>query len=241
MSINKSLTLLAINFLLYQGASYGQEYSFSINAMYGTYQMASMKKFQSDLYQNVSSSVNVPFKITDEFPGFIGYELSANMSLKKFFFGFQLATRSTGGRISYADYSGKYNIDNKLLNFEGHGVIGTTVYNTEKLTLNVAGQIGVALTNHELSSSLQLTNQNEQAESFKFSSLNVIVAAGSELRYYILNNVFVNFKARYDLHIPGKLTYKENTNAYLENDNGEEVKVDWSGIRGGIGIGLRIN
>lgn len=231
-------TIFLLNFSLQ--LSFGQDLSLSINAVYGSYQMNSMKGFQEELYNDVVSSIDVPFKITDNFPGFIGYEISAEKQIdNELFVGFKFAMRSTGGRISYADYSGKYNIDNKLRNYEGRGVIGTTVHKSEKLLLNISGHLGIAFTNHELLSSVQVFDQTTQ-DSYKFSSLNLILGIGSELRYFVLQKVFINVQSRYDVHLSGKLNYKENSDAYLQNNEGSPIKCDWSGVRGGLGIGMKI-
>lgn len=241
MSISKAFSITLLVTLSVPQLCFGQDISWSINAVYGSYQMKSMKDFQEELYNDVVSSINVPFKITDNFPGFIGYEISAEKQLdNKLFVGFKLAMMSTGGRISYADYSGKYSIDNKLQNYEGRGVIGTTVHKSKKLLLNISGHLGISLTNHELSSSLKLFNQTTQDYSYKFSSLNLVLAAGSELRYFVLKKIFINVQARYDVHLSGKLNYKENSNAYLQNNEGNAVKSDWSGVRGGVGIGMKL-
>lgn len=216
-----------------------QNISLSLNASYGTYNMKSMKGFQNELYNDVSSSIDVPFKITDDFPGFIGYELTAKLPQENFFYGLQLAFRSTGGRIAYADYSGKYKVDNDLVVFEAVGTVGINLYKRDHLFLNILGHMGAAYTQHELSSIFQLTGFEAESDLYEFYSLNVVLAVGTEAQYFLWENIFFRLNVRYDLHIPGELLLKENTEAFLQNSAGSPVKVNWSGARVGLGVGYR--
>lgn len=239
-SSNLKALLIIISLALSTAYTYGQNIGVSIGTSYGSYNMKDFKGFQEDLFADVSSDIDVPFKITDNFPAFFGYELSVNYRDDKWDYGVQAAYRSTGGRISYSDFSGKYNIDNELSTIEFRGSAGYNIYEFKKLEFFLNASSGIAYTRHDLGSVLQLTGQEGLDESFRFSSVNIIIAANAQLLYKVVDPVFLKFSLGYDYHIRGDLVFSENNDAVLTDTQGSEVRANWSGVRVGIGVGLRI-
>lgn len=211
----------------------------SVNPVYGTYNMNAMKKFQDELYENANTSVGVPMALTNDFPGYYGYEVNLALNIEKLELGLMFASRSTGGRISYSDYSGKYNIDNYLKDMEVAVNVGYQALSSDRLELSINGTAGLAFTEHTLSSIFQLEGDSEQNEKYEFSSTNAILGPSLKLRYYPLKFVFVEVIGRYDLHISGKLAYSKNKEVYLEDSNDDLVRANWSGFRAGAGLGFR--
>ncbi|MTI22917.1 hypothetical protein E1176_17930, partial [Fulvivirga sp. RKSG066] len=130
-----------------------------------------MSNFQKELYMDAISSLDVPFKITDDFPGYIGYELTTKIPQANYSYGVNFAFRSTGGRISYSDYSGKYTIDNKVRAYECMGSIGTNLYKIKKISFDLSGYLGIAYTDYQLSSAFQINDLESEFSSISFSSL----------------------------------------------------------------------
>ena len=221
------------------GLTLCQSYSISLNAVYGSYDMSDLRKFQNEIYEDVSSDLSVPFRMLDEFPGYLGYELHFGVDLSKFQYGVQAAYRSTGGKISYSDYSGKYNIENHLNSIEFSAFAGIKPYEANKISILLTGSAGISLTNHTLSSIFQITNTPVQDEEVEFSSINAVLAPGAKIQYLLHKNLFIDFSLRYDIHIQGKLNLKENDQAFLTDREGNPITANWSGLRAGIGVGVK--
>lgn len=230
----------ALNFLNSDNFDSERSFKLSVAATYGTYAMNSMKDFQRGLYNDAIFAIDVPYKITDNFQGYAGYQLNLGFTVNKFEYGIQLSKRTTGGRIAYADYSGYHNIDNYLKNLELVSTFGYQVENSEYFEVIIGAAVGLAFTNHELSSVFQLNNELAQSESYDFSSINMIIGPSLKLRYYPINRLFIEALTQYDQHITGQLNYRNNQDAHLLNNNGEKVKANWSGLRGGLGIGIKL-
>lgn len=211
----------------------------SFRPVYGTYSMNSMKNLQNELLDDAASATNVPFSITDNFPGYFGYEISLGMNVKSFEFGLQFASRSTGGRFSYSDYSGRFLIDNYLISKEITVHVGRKISKSDKIELFFGAIGGLAFTDHTLSSTFQLEGEDEFKERYQFSSSNIIVGPNISFRFFPIKYVFIDVNARYDLHLAGKLEYNQSEGNYLKNNDNKEVKAEWNGIRGGLGIGFK--
>ena len=73
---------------------------------YGTYSMKSLKEMQKAEFPSP-----IPLEIVESFPSRAGFEVSILRSFGNFSLGGFLSKASTGGRVSYADYSGSINHD----------------------------------------------------------------------------------------------------------------------------------
>lgn len=236
--MRKYLLVVAINFMI-SSILLAQPVMVSFHPVYGGYEMKSMKHFQEELFTD-AVQMDLPFKIVDDFPAYIGYELQIGMDNDDLEYGLQFGGRSTGGRVSYSDYSGKYNIDNELRSFEVGTYIGLKAHESAKINFMMTVLFGVSFTNLNLISDFHLTDQEPQIETVDFASKNFLFAPGLKVRWTITKILFADFTARYDIQAPGKLRLSDDKRAHLENKKEEAVRANWSGFRIGIGLGFKI-
>jgi hypothetical protein len=213
------------------------EISFSTG--YGYYAMPKMIALQNDL----AKQFIVRPKTTSSFPpywyyaGTINAELTSNISI-----GLSFAYGSTGGRISYSDYSGSITAD-QLLNYTSIGVPFS--YQHKINSHGTAVQFGitpiVCFTKLDLIFNSVVADQT-QNESYAFKSTNLQLQPGIALKQQIVHGLGVKIELNYTLEIAkDKLKYDENKNAYLQDDEGNTITADWSGARMAAGLYYRFN
>lgn len=219
---------------------YSQTYYISGGISYGTYDQSDLKNFQKELYSDAVDVLGVPFKITDEFPGYYGLQINANLINKKIVYGLQINLRSTAGRTAYSDYSGYYNIDSYLNGYEILSQVGTEVDNLKSIDFLLKAKLGVGFSNYLLESNFKITDSPIQQDNISFNSTNLILGAESKLRVRLFKAFYSELNLGYDLNMLGKLKYSSNSKYHLINNANNEVLTNWSGIRIGIGFGVKI-
>lgn len=226
----KYLYISIFAMLIFSGSSVAQIGSVFVEANYNTFSHSSLKSFQVEFINDVP---DVPIKINDNFPANFGFTLGYTIDVinTSLFFSYN----TTGGKISYSDYSGKIRITQPLRGYTFGGSYLFKIFKeSEKLHLGIKA-FGTF-------SSLEINSYNELLDTINEESikLNAIdLGAGVNLIYeYPISFFKIRAVFGYDLVFGGKLLFKENKDLYLENNNGDSVKTGWSGLRTGIGVSV---
>ena len=204
----------------------------SFNTGYGFYNMSDVKQFQ----ESHRSTFPVEAEITSSFPPFWIYSFTGKTVINDdLMLGLTAAIGSTGGRTYYGDYSGSIGAD-QLLRFTSLGLsFGASNEYGRGLHLYFDTHPGVTFTSMKLRSFYSITGVGRDQETTAFKSINVTTQPTLGLVKRV-GPVGINLYAGYHLTIvSGKLTLKENKDAYLIQDN-DPVKADWSGLRFGVGV-----
>jgi hypothetical protein len=111
----------------------------SFGTGYGKYAMGDLIKLQQDFMK----SYNVNAKVNAAFPGYVYYQGSVGISYSRLFYSeIFFCYGSTGGRVSYADYSGQFAMGQKV-NFKSvTGSFGVRWWATKKLQLECVIRTG---------------------------------------------------------------------------------------------------
>ena len=213
--------------------TYGQT-SLYVKAGLGTYQMNQIEAFQ----QEIAKDVIVPARVVDEFPATMTYELGFEYGYDERttyggFFGYS----STGGRIHYRDYSGQLKIDQILSSYSlgMQTAFNLSEFTTEeKMSPWFFCKLSAAYTLLDLTQHLEI-GQESNSESFGFGSLNIGLQPGFSFRIPVAS-FSINPEISYEIQLPGKLFSEEYDDAYLLDQQGEEVTANWSGLRLGISV-----
>jgi hypothetical protein len=173
--------------------------------------------------------------LTDNFPpyfyikGEFLYCLQKNLAV-----GLNVSSTSTGARLSLADYSGKYTLDNIQKGFFP-GVkllVGNAPGKSNGVNLSLEG--GVALSNMLIKEDMAIGGESTSNQ-YEFSALGFYVQPG--LNYFLCINSKVRFSADLSYyfgiekgyHVPGSKEQKISN-----SKTGEPIKPQWDGIRLGI-------
>jgi hypothetical protein len=200
---------------------------------YGQYAQQDLKEFQNQFLDEFP----VEPKITESFPPYWYYDASINYLFNdRLSLGISGTYGSSAGRMHYKDYTGEIMFD-VLANYFSIGIPVGFKLNPQNETWQLAAEVtpSIVLSNVDLEFQSRLGTQEER-ESFKFNSLNVALQPAVALSRKI-QKFGLNVLAGYNLTVlKGDVFYKEQDDAYLLNESGEKVKIDWSGFRVGLGI-----
>lgn len=201
-----------------------------------------MKGFQAELHESVNASYDFDANETDNFPAYFGAQIEVVFDLEENQYGFHIGTYSTGGRIAYADYSGESTTESKLRNITLGGIAyhRLTTENS-RLALYSGFSAGIVITKYTLLARLELYDISQEESKVNFRSLNAFLSPSLKAEYKLFDPICLTAQIRYEINITGKLLWTEDDDAYLLNNEGDEVKADWSGLRVGLGVTFRFN
>jgi len=199
---------------------------------YGTYDHTNIKLFQEEL----NKVTGLPTQITDSYPDFYGYRLLLGVLKEKVANNFYFDYRSTGGKISYADYSGKYGIETLLqaytLGYEyDYGFIRSK-YFSSFLVLRLSGMYNDFSFNEYLT-----VNEFSENETYFFDSFGASAGAGLKFSFD-LKKIIISTSVSYENNISLYLTWKEDSKVQFRNLDNKPVDVNWTGMRVGMSLGI---
>lgn len=227
MTIMRNISALALLLLIPLLAS--AQLSVEYTGGYGGYtQMGDVRKLlETKLKTTLPTLPNA--KVVANFPNYFTHTFGLNYVYKREEFGFQITRMSSGGKIAYSDYSGKYT--NKLTL---SGVRIGTRYRYDYKDLLFKGKqklvlfwelspgVIVSSLKHSVFSEYPnktVTESNDPDYSSTVFSL--LPQMGIKTNY---GRFGFHALAGYDLEFGGKL------------DNGFNTKISWMGLRAGIGF-----
>lgn len=210
------------------------QFKIAYSAGYADYAMDDMTKILNMSLGALGDQLPSGVKITDNFPGYLTHNIDATYQLKRHEFGLKATYITTGGKIAYADYSGKYH---ELLTLNGFRIgalyrfhfVNTHIGN---LPLSFFGELSPAITFTKLKYDALLSlpdydinevNKNDNISSNE-TGYSIQPLVGAQLS--LTKNIFVSISGGYDIELGSKLSTTNNM-----------LRVDWSGIRLNAGVG----
>jgi hypothetical protein len=197
----------------------------------GTFGMNSTKEFNQILINQL------PFKpgLTDNFPPYFFYKAEALYCFpKNMAIGINLSTTSTGSRLTLADYSGKYTLDNIQKGF--FSVIKILLGNAPGRSngFNFSLEGGVAFSKMTIKEELKISEESTK-DNMDFASTGFYVQPG--ICYYRIINSKVRIAANLSYYFGIEKGYhlpNEKDQRLTNSTTQEPVKPQWDGIRFGI-------
>lgn len=213
--------------------SVAQHWIGSAGLNYGSYSMKSLKSLQQSLIPS-----NIPLEIVESFPSRAGFEFNLLRTFDKLSLGTGFSKASTGGRVSYADYSGSIMHDIIANQMMVSIQVEYALLQKDQWQLFFAMRNGIGVSTMTYRTTLTLGTQTDELKN-KFKSMNFALSPGLGARFFY-GNFFLHPEVRYESHIvKGDLTYADDSNMKLEV-NGSNVQMDWDGVRLSISLGYRI-
>ncbi len=203
---------------------------FEVN--YNTFSHASLSDFQKEFKDDLKE---IPIQTTDDFPGNIGFTLGyemVNANVTVF-----ASYNTTGGKLSYSDFSGVIRITETLKAYTlgGEYLVPFTKTNNN-FTLGLRG-FGMFST-MELKNYIEIL-EDITKENIDFQSTNLGVGA-RVLYEYPVSFFIIRASLGFDLTLGGTIRFQENNEFHLENNAGDKVKTNWTGLRTSVGIAIPI-
>lgn len=231
--MKKHITLIIL--ALAATVSANAQFKISYSAGYGDYAMGDMSKLLNMSLGSISDQLPAGVKITDNFPGYVTHNLDATYQLNRHEFGLKGTYMTTGGKIAYADYSGKYHEQLTLNGFRIGALYRFHFANTHigNLPLSFFGELSPAITFTKLKYDALLSlpdydinevNPTDEVGT-KETGYSIQPMIGAQLS--ITRNIFAIVSAGYDVEFGAKLSTTNNL-----------YRADWSGIRLNAGVGV---
>lgn len=228
---NLLMTFLLTLLLFATLALKAQTILFGLSVGGGTFAMTSTKSFNQTLIQLL------PFKpvVIDNFPPYFFYKAEAIYCLPQdLAIGINISTTSTGSRLSLADYSGKYTLDNVQKGYFPGIKILYGNWQGQPNGINIALEGGAAFSKMIVTEDLKVFDQSS-LNNEEFSALGFYVQPG--LCYFkniiprlkLCANLSYYFDIEKGYHLPG------DKNQRLYNSTSQQpIKPQWDGLRLGI-------
>ena len=212
--------------------SFAQSGKLVFETNYNTFSQNSLSDFQEEFKADLPE---IPIQTTDDFPPNIGFTLGYEIvNANVFVFG---SYTTTGGKLSYSDFSGVVRITEELKGYAfGAEYLIPFSETDNNFTLGLRGFGMFTTLNLENYTQISETVSQDQIE---FQSANLGVGA-RVLYEYPVSFFIIRASVGFELTFGGSLIFKENSDFFLEDNNGDEVKTNWTGLRTGIGIAIPI-
>ncbi len=219
------LVIILFNFDLFA------QHGIGIELGYGTYSMEKMK----DLQQYFIDNSGIPLTVNESFPSYPYYQLKYSYTIEKSEFGGNLRYASTGGRISYADFSGSLILD-QLLQLYSFGVhYAHFVANDENWSIKLKGIVFYNYSNLNLDEELILYEE-EAVESASFNSSGLSLVPLIQGDYRIFTNVFLMANLGVDINLIRQPFMLDGEKDAIISIPEGDLSPNWSGVRASIGI-----
>jgi len=219
---------LIIGFWLVYNIGYSQKGGVFVELNYNSFMHTSLKSFQEEF---IGDMPEIPIKVNDNFSANFG--ITAGYKINSLNAAFFFSYNSTGGKISYSDYSGIVRLSQPLKAYSLGGEYFIQLDRSNpNLSLGLKGFTTYSML--EINSHTQILGEVSK-DNIKLQSTDFGV--GGRLIYeYPLSFFMLRASIGVDIVIGGKLKFKENNDYHLENNNGDPVKTNWTGLRTGIGV-----
>jgi hypothetical protein len=227
----KRIIVLCLVVVSYCSYAQTKDFSFHYQVGVGSFEMGDLKVLMSDLAEELPFNA----KLLDPYPPYVYNQVAfLHRIYNNFYLGFKARHTSTGARVSYADYSASFAIDNSLIANTVGLVTVIDIYKSNRFNLSIIGGLSSNRSRvvfHEYSSvggTHLKTTLNSASTSGEFGF-----------------NVSKIFFERYSLAL--NFEYLASSNGDIkEGDNysiynrDKVVTTNWSGFRFGLSIGFHI-
>ena len=218
--------------LFVSSSLFSQQGKLFFETNYNTFSHSNLSKFQEEFKTDLN---DIPLQTVDNFPANIGFTVGYEIieSSTALF----LSYNATGGKLSYSDYSGVVRLEESLnaITFGGIYYLNLSENNNFRLGLR-----GFSMVSSFSINSYSQLGDNIEEDNVDFNSFDFGV--GAQLNYeYPISFLILKANIGFDLVLAGKLKFKDNNEAHLINNAGEDVKTGWSGLRTGVGIAFNID
>lgn len=233
----KKFGQIIIGLLFLSNMIYGQDIHFGIQSGIGFYRMQSFHK----LNESIASTLPSDDAITSDFPPYVYFQAEADLGFidNKFSIGIVASTHSTGSRIYYSDYSGKYSYDNVLLDYTLGTIFKARLFRFSKIDINTYAEFGFSSTTLTTDEYFQIGNDFAERRQ-TYDSSPAYFEPGFRF-VYNFNKLNIGLNMGYALNIQDTFTVVGNEIVIFTNPvTGESIQSDWTGFRLGITASFKL-
>jgi hypothetical protein len=207
----------------------GLEFNFGI----GSYSMTEMH----DLYDYYVAESGNSYKIETDFPSESYYGMTFIVGIGKFEMGIDYDRYETTGLLLGTKNGLPASFSDELTGF-ALGIFGKyPLYYSPNLQVKAGA---VAAINGTRDRGIAMESGVRTTE-YEFRSESFLVTPFVETAYYVTKWFYVGARGNFGYDLGGKLHDKKDRDITLSDQNGDAVKTNWTGIRGDVFVGFRMN
>lgn len=230
--------VLAISLLFSTILASGQDILTGVQATFATFNMSGLK----DMNTEVLRSLPFDAKTTVSFPANFGFKAyMGQYAGTKVFIALKYSMNSTGSLISRSDYSGSYGFKMRT-HYHSPGVlVHIKMFSFSRYRIWFCTETGYNFSSLELRETMKTAgNSNEEITDYR--STNFYFEPGLKTNYPLNSFFSVEAYAGYTFDVMGGLKLKDDFDIKELIDIGHHAgyTINWSGIRIGLGITVRI-
>ncbi len=190
-----------------------------------SYRMDDMKYLQ----EYILTTYPVEGKITSSFPPFTSFSVTMFKQLyEQIRIGGGYSYSTTGGKSSYADYSGNIFTEITASSHRLGAYLSYSVLGGDRLDLSLYGRVDANLTSLTIQSSYTVLNYSDGISN-KYRSISPVGSVGTELMYKF-SDFSLGMDAGYLVDLTGDLKDTDDSDALLDPNDSERVLTsDWTG------------
>jgi len=217
-----------ITLALLLGSSFtlvGQTFGLTVSGGLASSRMNDMKYLQ----EHILSTYPVPGKITSSFPPYTSVAISGFKQLyDQIRLGLAYSYTTTGGKSSYADYSGNISTEMTAISHRVGGYISYRVLSGSRLDLSLNGRMDANITSMTIQSYYEIYSYYNGLSN-KYRSISPSASVEAELMYK-LRGFSLGINAGYLADLAAELEDVENGDPLLDPNDLERTLVsDWTG------------
>jgi len=199
----------------------------------------------SDLKNLVRASAQsypVSIKTTDNFPPYINFKLDVLTPVSNHFrIGISSGYQSTGARNHYADYSGYVKEDFTTRAVNIGAIVGYKKDLNDKFGLNLELTGGSKFSRFDYEGEIKIYDGDDSSDDYQFRANSIWLEPQILLERTIASHFNLFVSAAYEFDFGGKLAYKDSPSDYLQAVGGGAARINWSGLRFGLGISYQLH
>ncbi len=202
-----------------------QSYGITLGLGVASVRMDDMKYLQ----EHILSTYPVEGKITSSFPPYTSVSLGVFKQLYDHIrIGGAYSYSNTGGKSSYADYSGNIATEFTAMSHRLGAYVSYLVLGGDRLGLSLNGRVDANFTSMTIQSTYSIYNYSNGLTN-KYRSISPSGSIGTELMYK-LKNYSLGMEAGYLVDLTGDLKNSDSGNLLLDpNDLEQTLNSDWTG------------
>lgn len=216
------------------GLSCNAQIGFEIKAGYSTYSMSELSKFLH------AQAAPVPFKVTNDFPGNLTGGASIYYSFREGIeSGIDYTYNKTIGRVHYRDYSGEIGLDQEAVAHAVGAFTRISLFESHHFSLKASAMLSAWVGSVNFYQYLQIGTDRDEIQ-LSVVSTNIGISGALEPVYGLSEDLYIGARIGGMIEIPRPLHLKEDSDAVLRDDNGNDMHAEWAGFRSELFVGFKI-
>jgi hypothetical protein len=209
--------------------------SIYMKAVAGNYWMGDMKGFLDELRKDFVLPTKTVNNFSMSVQGEVGLDYKiVNRFLDEYTVGGFLNYAITRGRANYTDYSGSADLYNDLWRIQ----IGARGLHPINEQFSIYGKVGLCLSSLKIRSAVALHGSGSESDEVSFDAYGFTLEPGIQWRKTVYRKIILMGNFGYELNVNSKTNY--DGDSWLIDTNDDPVRLDWSGFRLGVGVGLSL-